>query len=252
MTKSAMRKIGLARALSKLGICSRSQAAQQVRAGRVRLNGIVRRDPEWPVHLEKDRIELDGTAIQAAERVYLMLNKPRGLLTTARDEQGRETVFSALGSNLPFVMPVGRLDKASEGLLLFTNDSEWAQKLLDPETHVNKTYHVQISGVADDALLDRLHAGIRDRGEELRLHEVRMLRGGAKNTWLEIILDEGKNRHIRRMLEACDHEVLRLVRVAIGPLPLGDLQKGTHRLLTRQEKAALDRKLAVQQPKLNR
>ena len=243
-----MRKIGLARALSKLGICSRSQAAEQVRAGRVRLNGTVRRDPEWPVHLEKDRIELDGTEIQAAERLYLMLNKPRGLVTTARDEQGRETVFSALGSNLPFIMPVGRLDKASEGLLLFTNDSEWAQKLLDPETHVNKTYHVQISGVADAALLDHLRAGIMDRGEELRLHEVRMLRGGAKNTWLEIVLDEGKNRHIRRMLTACDREVLRLVRVAIGPLRLGDLQKGSHRPLTQHEKAALDRKLARRAP----
>jgi len=131
-----MRSVGLARALSKLGVCSRSQAAERVRAGRVRLNGIVRRDPEWPVHVGKDRLELDGTKIDAAEHLYLMLNKPRGLITSASDEHGRDTVFSLLAPGLPFVAPVGRLDKASEGLLLFTNDSEWAQKLLDPGTHL--------------------------------------------------------------------------------------------------------------------
>jgi len=243
-----MRKIGLARAMSKLGICSRSQAADRVRAGRVRLNGILRRDPEWPVHLEKDRIELDDTRLHAKKRIYLMVNKPRGLVTTARDEKGRDTIFSLLGVNvlnvdLPFVAPVGRLDKASEGLLLLTNDSEWGQKLLDPETHVPKTYHVQISGLADDALLTRLHAGIMDQGEELCAKSARVLRSGSKNAWLEIVLDEGKNRHIRRLLKGCDREVLRLVRVAIGSLVLGDLPKGQHRPLTRDEKQALDRQM---------
>lgn len=238
-----MRNVGLARALSKFGVCSRSQAAEHVRAGRVRLNGIVRRDPEWPVRMDKDRVELDGAHIRAAKHVYLMLNKPRGLITTVRDEQGRDTVFGMLAPDLPFVAPVGRLDKASEGLLLFTNDSEWAQQLLDPETHLAKTYHVQISGSVDEALLQQLREGLVDRGEELRAKAVEFLRRGAKNAWLEIVLDEGKNRQIRRMLRACDREVLRLVRIAIGPLTLGDLSKGKSRLLTAPEKAALDRAL---------
>jgi 23S rRNA pseudouridine2605 synthase len=243
MYKSAMRKIGLARAMSKLGICSRSQAAERVHQGRVRLNGIVRRDPEWPVHLGKDRIELDDSRLQARERIYLMLNKPPGLVTTARDEKGRDTIFSVLGADLPFVAPVGRLDKASEGLLLLTNDSEWAQKLLDPETHLTKNYHVQISGLPDDALLRCLHAGVVDQDELLRAKSVRVLRSGSKNAWLEIVLEEGKNRHIRRMLKGCGREVLRLVRVAIGSLELGDLPKGQHRPLTRAEKQSIDRQI---------
>jgi 23S rRNA pseudouridine2605 synthase len=130
-----------------LGFCSRSQAANLIRAGRVRLNGATRTDPETPVHLERDRIEVDRNAIAAESRIYLMLNKPRGVVTTASDEKGRPTVYSLLGEELPWVGPVGRLDKASEGLLLFTNDSEWAARLSDPASHLDKTYHVQASTV---------------------------------------------------------------------------------------------------------
>ena len=249
MPRAEMRRVGLARALSKLGVCSRSQAAARVRAGRVRLNGIVRRDPEWPVHVGKDRLELDGTKIDAVEHLYLMLNKPRGVITTASDEHGRDTVFSLLASGLPFVAPVGRLDKASEGLLLFTNDSEWAQKLLDPGTHLEKTYHVQIAGPADDALLGCLRKGVFDRGENLQAKAVRFLRGGARIAWLEIVLDEGKNRHIRRMLHACDREVLRLVRIAIGSIVLGNLAKGQHRRLTSAEKKTIDLAMQATRPR---
>src|SRR5580692_7090230 len=122
------RQVGLARALSKLGFCSRSQAAKLIRAGRVRLNGSPRRDPEAPVRLERDRIEVDQNAVTAEAKLYLMLNKPRGVVTTASDEKGRETVYACLDEHLPWVAPVGRLDKASEGLLLLTNDSEWAAR----------------------------------------------------------------------------------------------------------------------------
>jgi 23S rRNA pseudouridine2605 synthase len=125
-TKEASRKIGLARALSKLGYCSRSQAGELIRAGRVQLNGRVRRDPETPTRLEHDRIAVDGQAIDPQTKTYLMMNKPRGVVTTASDEKGRETVYTVLeraGESLPWVAPVGRLDKASEGLLLLTNDS---------------------------------------------------------------------------------------------------------------------------------
>ena len=170
-----------------------------------------------------------------------MLNKPRGVVTTAADEKGRKTVYDGLDKDLPWAAPVGRLDKASEGLLLLTNDSEWAARVLAPETHLDKTYHVQVASVADEKLVAAISKGVRaPEGDLLRVKSARILRGGTKNTWLEIVLDEGKNRHIRRMLAAFDVEVLRLVRVAIGPLVLGPLPKRAWRSLTPDEKAALD------------
>ena len=137
---------------------------------------------------------------------------------------------------------MGRLDKASEGMLLLTNDSEWAAQVLSPGTHLAKTYHVQIGRVADEKLLESLARGVTTKdGEILRIKRARVLRGGHRNTWLEIVLDEGKNRHIRRMLEELGVEVLRLVRVAIGPLSLGQLPKGGVRPLTASEKEGIDR-----------
>jgi 23S rRNA pseudouridine2605 synthase len=241
---SRSRQVGLARALSKLGYCSRSEAAGLIRTGRVRLNGAVARDPETPVRLERARIEVDGQLLAIAAKIYLMLNKPRGVVTTASDEKGRQTVYGFLDDALPWVSPVGRLDKASEGLLLLTNDSEWAAQVTAPETHLPKTYHVQIDKVADGKLLQSIGKGIKTaEGDFLRVKSIRVLRGGDRNTWLEIILDEGKNRHIRRMFISLGIAVLRLVRVAIGPLPLGQLAKGKVRSLTIEEKNALDRTL---------
>jgi len=237
-----LKKVGLARAISKLGYCSRSRAAELIAAGRVKWNGTVRRDPETPVHLGKDRIEIDGQPVSRSSKIYLAFNKPRGVVTTAADEKGRETVYSFLPQDLPWLAPVGRLDKASEGLLLLTNDSEWAARITAPETHLDKTYHVQINSIADDALVETLRNGIRaSDGQFLRVKNLRVLRHGEHNSWLELILDEGKNRHIRRMLEHLKVEVLRLVRVAIGPLLLGDLAKGAARMLDENEKQALDR-----------
>jgi 23S rRNA pseudouridine2605 synthase len=236
-----LRQVGLARALSKLGYCSRSEAVDFILAGRVRLNGVVRRDAEAPVRLESARIEVDGRAVARAGKIYLMLNKPRGVVTTASDEKGRQTVYEFLDSTLPWVGPVGRLDKASEGLLLLTNDSDWAAQVTAPETHLDKTYHVQIDRVADAKLLQSIEKGIKTAdGDVLRVKSARILRGGERNTWLEIILDEGKNRHIRRMLASLNVAVLRLVRIAIGPLPLGQFGKGKVRSLTLAEKSALD------------
>src|SRR5216683_6991564 len=241
-----LKKVGLARALSKLGYCSRSSAAELIVAGRVKCNGAVRRDPETPVHIGKDRIEIDGQPLARTSKIYLALNKPRGVVTTASDEKGRETVYAHLPADLPWLTPVGRLDKGSEGLLLLTNDSEWAARITAPETHLDKTYHVQISAIADEALLQALRNGIRaSDGEFLRVKNVRMLRQGERYSWLEIVLDEGKNRHIRRMLEALKIEVLRLVRIAIGPLTLGDLPKGAARALEPEEKQALDRTMSA-------
>jgi 23S rRNA pseudouridine2605 synthase len=205
------------------------------------LNGGIVRNPEASVHLEKDRIELDGNPVLAEKKIYLMLNKPRGVVTTASDEKERKTVYAFLDPCLPFVAPVGRLDKASEGLLLLTNDSEWSARVLAPETHLDKTYHVQVGCVADDSVVRSLERGVRsDRAELLNAKRVKILRKGEKNSWLEIILDEGKNRQIRKMLRGLDIEVLRLMRVAIGPLPLGDLAKGQTRYLTAEEKSVID------------
>jgi len=237
-----LKKVGLARALSKLGYCSRSSAAELIVAGRVKCNGAVRRDPETPVHIGKDRIEIDGQPLANSSKIYLTLNKPRGVVTTAADEKGRETVYAYLPKDLPWIAPVGRLDKASEGLLLLTNNSEWAARITAPETHLDKTYHVQISAIGDEKLLRALRNGIRTNdGEFLRVKNVRVLPQGERHSWLEIVLDEGKNRHIRRMLEELKIGVLRLVRVAIGPLILGDLPKGATRPLEQEEKQALDR-----------
>ncbi|HEX7916005.1 pseudouridine synthase [Rudaea sp.] len=242
--KSLEPRHGLARVLSKLGVCSRSQAQVLVRAGRVRVNGRIVRDPEAPTSGVRDRIAVDGEEVSAREKIHLALNKPRGYVTTASDERGRDTVYDLLKSGavkLPaaWLAPVGRLDKASEGLLLFTNDSKWAARLTDPASHLDKTYHVQIDALADDGLLARLAEGIVDAGEKLELKSVRELRRGEKNSWLEIVLDEGRNRQIRRVLAAFDIGVLRLLRVAIGPVVLGDLTKGSVRVLTAAEVAAL-------------
>jgi 23S rRNA pseudouridine2605 synthase len=240
-----IRRVGLARALSKLGYCSRSQAAELIRAGRVRLNGTTQRDPEVFVRLGSDRVDVDKRAVGSIERIYLMMNKPRGMVTTASDEKGRETVYAALGDELPWVAPVGRLDKASEGLLLLTNDSEWAARISAPESQIDKTYHVQVGALADAAFTESLMKGFRvASGEILRVKSAEILRHGERNTWLTVVLDEGKNRQIRRMFEAKGIEVLRLVRVAIKALLLGDLPKGSYRPLDENEKSALDDALA--------
>lgn len=211
------------------------------------MNGAARKDPETPVHMGRDRISVDERQIDAAKLVYLVMNKPRGLVTTASDEKGRETVYSLLQSaHLPWVAPVGRLDKASEGLLLLTNDSEWGARVAAPESHLDKTYHVQIGSVTDEKMLQGMVKGISiDDGVLLRAKSVKVLRTGEKNCWLEIVLDEGKNRQIRRMLDVLGVEVLRLMRVAMGPLQLGDLRKGSYRPLTNDEKLRIDRALAT-------
>lgn len=235
-----MRRVGVARALSKLGITSRGTAAQWIQAGRVTLNGRVVRDPETPVVMERDRLCVDGVTATVAARHYVMLNKPRGLVTTAHDEQGRATVYQCLDNATRWLAPVGRLDKASEGLLLFSNDSEWASHLLDPLTHLPKVYHVQIDRLPDESLLEKMRRGVKlDDGTMLRVNEVTPLRSGDKNSWLAVTLHEGKNRHIRRLLDVLTVKALRLIRVAIGPLQLGELPKGKTRPLTMAELQAL-------------
>lgn len=233
-------RYGLARVLSKRGLCSRSEAERWVRAGRVQVRGRVITDPESPTALDEARIDVDGGDAAAAERVYLALNKPRGLLTTARDERGRDTVYRCLeGLDLPWVAPAGRLDQASEGLLILSNDPAFNAALTEPRTPLHKTYHVQVEGRPDAALLDQLQGGVVDAGEHLAAVSITLLREGSRNAWLEVVLDEGRNRHIRRLLKTAELPVLRLLRVAIGPLVLGELSKGAARRLDDAEVRAL-------------
>ncbi|MGA0588295.1 pseudouridine synthase [Dyella sp. KRB-257] len=233
---------GLARVLSKLGVCSRSQAEQAVRAGRVSVDGRRVLDPERPTDPGREVLRLDDATVGAAARVYVAVNKPRGIVVSAADERGRDTVYDLLkDAGLPWLGPVGRLDRASEGLLLLSNDTVWAAGLAEPKQHVDKTYHVQIDRRPDAALLAALRAGAVDAGERLGTMAVTVLREGEKNAWLEIVLDEGRNRHIRRLLAAHEVGVLRLIRVAIGPLVLGELPKGQWRHLTPDEVHALRR-----------
>ena len=234
-------RYGLARVLSKRGLCSRSEAERWIRDGRVRLDGRTIRDPEHPVDLQRAGIEVDGIEAAAVMHRYLVLNKPRGLVTTLRDEQGRDTVYRCFdGADIGFIASVGRLDKASEGLLLFSNDPQWAARITDPASGPDKTYHVQVDCIPDASQLRAMREGIID-GEGVALHakSASLLRAGEKNAWLEIVLDEGRNRQIRRLLAALDIGVLRLVRVAIGSLQLSELPKGQWRELTAGEVAAL-------------
>lgn len=241
---------GLARILSKRGICSRSVAAQWIAAGRVRVDGRIVRDPEQRTahdarievgaDVEHPHTRAAGQAAAPQALRVLLLNKPRGLVSTRTDEQGRATVYQCLTDpGLPWLAPVGRLDQASEGMLLFATRPDFAEAINHPDRHVPKTYHVQIDRLPDAALLDRLRAGISDRGEALAATSVEVLRQGQRHCWLTITLTEGRNRQIRRMLAQCGSDVLRLVRVAIGGLPLGALGKGQWRWLADAEIALL-------------
>lgn len=230
---------GVARVISKAGVASRTQAAAWVREGRVSVDGRVVRDPEFPVRAGM-AVRVDGQPLGSAARIYLALNKPRGLVTTASDEKGRDTVYRCFdGAGLPWIAPVGRLDQASEGLLLFTNDPAWAARITDPATGPDKTYRVQVDGVPGDDVLAAMVEGLDEGGERLSAKSVARLTSGGKTAWLEIVLDEGRNRQIRRLAKAAGFPVLRLVRVAIGPLVLGDLPKGAWRRLSAEDLAAL-------------
>ncbi|MDZ7337916.1 MAG: rRNA pseudouridine synthase [candidate division KSB1 bacterium] len=235
--RSGPTRVGLARALSKLGYCSRSTARRLIAEGRVRVDGKVKRDPEAPVRWQRQLIEVDGQLVTSSQRVYLMLHKPRGLVTTAADERQRGTVYDCLaGARLPFVSPVGRLDKESEGLLLFTNDHDWAAGLLAPESKVRRTYRVEVQGKISPEHLRLMEHGVGTaRGDVLAVRRVRLLARRNEGALLELVLEEGKNRHVRRLLAALGLKVMRLVRVGFGPLQLGNLKPGEWRYLERLE-----------------
>ena len=236
MKEKSAKRFGVARVLSKQGVASRTQAGVWVLEGRVCVNGRVVRDPEFGVVVGQDLVTVKGLDEKPAEPLYLMLNKPRGLVTSASDEKGRDTVYRCFDdARLPWMAPVGRLDKASEGLLLFSNDPAWAAQITAPESCLNKTYHVQINRLPSADDFYKIQQGVIVDGELHAVKTVAILRTGEKNAWLEIVLDEGKNRQIRKILSTLNFEVLRLIRVQIGDLILGDLKKGQWRMLDKNE-----------------
>jgi 23S rRNA pseudouridine2605 synthase len=229
------RRVQLHRALSKLGWGSRTEAWDWIRAGEVEVDGRVVTDPLTWVDLGRQRVTRNGQPPAPAARLTLALHKPRGVVTTRRDERGRRTVYDLLPPGLPWVFPAGRLDADSEGLLVLTSDSGLAAFLTDPAHHVPKTYRVTVRGEPSDESLDRLRGGIDLADGPTRPARVRRLAPGV----LEVVLTEGRNRQVRRMLAAVGHPVRRLVRVAIGAYELGDLAPGACRTLDDHEREKL-------------
>ena len=229
----------LERVLSKAGVGSRIDARGWIREGRVMVNGQVVRDPDQWIDMTRDRVRLDGKPLQARERVYLLLYKPTGYLTTYRDPGGRPTVYDLITDLGTFVSPVGRLDLDTSGLLLMTNDNQLAERVTNPESHVPKTYLVKSSIRLTDEQLQQLRDGIELSDGPTRPARVRHVRDSDKYTHFEITLTEGRNRQVRRMIEALGATVLKLVRVKIGPIPIAGLQIGKWRSLTPAEVRAL-------------
>jgi len=250
----------LDRVLSRYGVASRTVAREMIRAGRVRVNGRVQRDPDtWVatsngLHANRagqDFVQLDGQRLKPERKVYLLFYKPKGVIVSHGDPSGRKTIYDYLGHSLDadrhrvnakagWLSPVGRLDKDTSGLLLLTNDTEFAHVVTDPDSGVPKTYLAKVSGLMSGEAVTQLAGGVRmKRGDEARPLSVRRTEDRGKYTWLEIVLTEGKNREVRRMVEAVGFKVLKLVRIAIGPLTLAGLEVGKSRPLTPAEVAAV-------------
>lgn len=255
---------GLARILSKLGYCSRSEATGLILLGRVALNGRICRNPDQPAAAERDVIMVDGNVVQQEQKAYLLINKPRGQLITSFDEKTRQTTFSLLASvksdlhengapglslkrrqtalnqfRLPGqLVPVGRSDQSSEGLLLFTNDHAWADRVMTPTAKVLRTYQIQVSQAVEATVCQRLETGVTNDGEAMAANKANLMRQSGQQTWLEITMEEGRNRSIRRLLTAFQLGAARLICTAVGPIELGSITKGQWRHLTAKEVAA--------------
>ena len=227
--------VPLERALSKLGIASRTQARKWILEGLVRVNGTVRKDPEFSVFPERAKFEIDGVSATKAEHRSFLLNKPRGVITTRSDEKGRPTVFSLIKEQLAHLVAVGRLDWATSGLLILTNNTRLSAWLTEPSSGVERIYLVSVRGELSEETLVRLRKGIKHEGELLKADDVILRKASGKESHLTVHLSEGKNREIRRMFAAVGHEVIRLKRVGYGKLELGELQPGEYRELSVDE-----------------
>ena len=225
----------LERVLSKAGIGSRTEARTWIGGGHVSVNGSIVRDPDAWVDLELDRITFDGKPLRSEQHVYLLLYKPTGYLTTYRDPRGRPTIYDLLPDRERYLFSVGRLDLDTSGLLILTNDTQFAERLNNPEYHVPKTYLVEASRDLTDDDLDILRRGLELSDGPTRPARVERVHESGGKSVFEITITEGRNRQVRRMVEALDAKVLKLVRIAIGAIRIGELPIGKTRELTADE-----------------
>jgi len=231
----------LERVLSKAGLGSRTEARKWIGAGRVRVNGKLIQTPDHWVDLERDKVTLDGKPVKAEKKIYLLLYKPAGYLTTFKDPEGRPTIYNLIQDAGRWMVPVGRLDLDTSGLLLLSSDTQFAERITNPDYKVPKTYLVKASTLLTDAQLGQLRAGVMLNDGPTKPAQVKRVRDSAKYSFIEITILEGRNRQVRRMLEAVGSKVLKLVRTAIGDLRIGDLQIGHYRELTPEEVKMLQR-----------
>lgn len=229
----------LERVISKAGLGSRTEARRWIHQRRVTVNGVVVEHPDTWVDLERDKVRVDGRPLTVADRVYILLYKPTGYITSYKDPDARPTVYDLTRDIATFLSPVGRLDLDTSGLLLMTNDTQLAEQVTNPESHVPKTYLVKASRVLTDADLQRLRDGVTLSDGPTRPATVVRVRDSGKYTHLEITLTEGRNRQVRRMIETLNAVVLKLVRVQLGPLRIGTLPIGRWRPLDPSEVEAL-------------
>ncbi len=229
----------LDRVLSKAGICSRTEAREWIVRGRVKVNARTVRDPEHWVDVDHDAVVIDGRPLRAEKKIYLLLYKPKGYLTTYKDPDGRPTVYDLMAKVDQWVFPVGRLDQDTSGLLILTNDTQFAEQITNPEFHVPKTYLVKASTLLSDEQLAKLRDGLELKDGMTRPAKVKRVRDSESKSFFEMTITEGRNRQVRRMVEALESQVLKLVRVAVGPVRIERLQIGHWRHLTQDEVRAL-------------
>ncbi len=229
----------LERVISKAGLGSRTEARSWIGGGRVHVNGKLIQSPDHWVDLERDKVTLDGKPLQKRDKLYLLLYKPKGYITTYKDPQGRPTVYDLIPNVKQFLGTVGRLDQDSTGLLLLTNDTQFAERVTSPDYKIPKTYLVKASTRLTDAQLEQLRNGVELSDGPTKPAVVERVRDSEKYSFVEITIQEGRNRQVRRMIEALDSKVLKLVRTRIGPLEIGELQIGQHRELTPAEVRSL-------------
>lgn len=229
-------KMTLDRVLSRHGLLSRKSAESAIHSGRVKVNGRVVRDTHLWIDPKSDTVHFDGKKVRQVRKTYLLFYKPKGILSTHGDRRGRKTLYDCLDPKLPWVAPVGRLDKDTSGLILLTNDTEFSSYVTSPASKVPKTYMVKANILVADDLISDIAQGFKMKnGDTAKPESVRRLEDRGKYTWLEIVLTEGKNREIHRLLESVGLKVLKLVRTKIGPCTLEGLQVGQWRRLEKQE-----------------